>query len=49
MFLEKYKSALMDIKRYLQVDLRCLDIQAAQIYGSSTYGCGFKDGVLVIF
>lgn len=45
MFLEKYKSALNDIKKYLQVDLNCLDIQAAQIYGSSTYGSGFKEGV----
>lgn len=45
MFLHRYQKALEDIKKYLQVDLKCLDIQAAQIYGSSTYGSGFKEGV----
>ena len=45
MFLSKYQNALTDIKRYLLEDLRELDIQAAQIYGSSTYGQGFRDGV----
>lgn len=45
MFLQNYQKALEDIKKYLQEDLKFLDIQAAQIYGSSTYGSGFKDGV----
>lgn len=45
MFLEKYQSALTDIKDYLQNDLKALELQAAQIYGSSTYGSGFRDGV----
>lgn len=31
MFLHRYQKALEDIKRYLQVDLKCLDIQAATI------------------
>lgn len=45
MFLSKYQNALTDVKSYLLEDLKELDIQAAQIYGSSTYGQGFKDGV----
>lgn len=45
MFLSRYKDALRDIKNYLLTDLKELDIQAAQIYGSSTYGKGFRDGV----
>lgn len=45
LFLENYKNALNDIKRYLQIDLAPLEIQAAQIYGSSTYKKGFIPGV----
>lgn len=45
MFLEKYTKALEDVKQYLQVDLKELDFQAAQVYGSATYGFGFKDGI----
>lgn len=45
MFLQKHQQALEDIKKYLQTDLAELEIQAAQIYGSSTYGKGFIEGV----
>ncbi len=45
MFLTQYKNALKDIKKYLQSDLKYLDFQAAQIYGSSTYAFGFKEGI----
>lgn len=45
MFLTQYKNALKDIKKYLQSDLKYLDFQAAQIYGSSTYAWGFKEGI----
>lgn len=45
LFLDNYKNALNDIKRYLQTDLAPLDIQAAQIYGSATYPKGFIPGV----
>ena len=41
LFFENYKKALLDIKEYLQKDLAPLEIQAAQIYGSSTYKRGF--------
>ena len=44
-FFENYKKALLDIKEYLQKDLAPLEIQAAQIYGSSTYKRGFIPGV----
>lgn len=45
LFFENYKKALLDIKEYLQKDLAPLEIQAAQIYGSSTYKRGFIPGV----
>jgi hypothetical protein len=43
--LENYSNALNDVTEYLLVDLKELDIQAAQIYGSSTYKKGFVPGV----
>lgn len=43
--LKKYKTALLDVKKYLQEDLSSLGIESALIYGSSTYPKGFIDGV----
>lgn len=42
--LEKYKSALFEVERYLKEDLKALKIQSALIYGSSVYPNCFKDG-----
>lgn len=43
--LDRYSGALSDIKKYLQQDLRELEITSAQIYGSVTYEKGFIDGI----
>ena len=41
----EYEEALAYIKRYIEQDLKDLDIVAAQIFGSSTYGEGFIKGI----
>ena len=43
--LDRYSGALSDIKKYLQQDLRELEITSAQIFGSVTHEKGFIDGV----